>query len=96
MEPAILGLDIGGTKTAVVLGDRAGLIDFHALRHSFGTNLALAGVPVKVCMDLMRHSDVNLTMKLYAHTLVQDRARALDALPDLDRSTVDVGEERAG
>lgn len=26
MEPAILGLDIGGTKTAVVLGDRAGHI----------------------------------------------------------------------
>lgn len=34
MKPVILGLDIGGTKTAVLLGDRAGRI--HA-RHAFET-----------------------------------------------------------
>src|SRR5262249_22482825 len=60
-----------------------GKIDFHALRHAFGTALALAGTPPKVTMDLMRHSDINLTMRLYSHTVVADRAGALVALPDL-------------
>lgn len=60
------------------------VLDFHALRHTFGTLLARAGVAPKVAMDLMRHSDINLTMKLYSHTVVKDRAAALDALPDLD------------
>ncbi len=34
-------------------------------------------------MDLARHSDINLTMGYYSHTLVSDRAEALEALPDL-------------
>ncbi len=57
-------------------------MDFHALRHTFGTNLARAGVSPKLAMDLMRHSDINLTMRLYSHTLISERARALDAIPD--------------
>ena len=43
--------------------------------------LAKAGVAPKVAMDLMRHSDVNLTMGLYSHTFLQDRADALEKLP---------------
>ncbi len=62
----------------------AGRIDFHALRHSFGTGLALAGTPPKIAMDLMRHGTIGLTMDLYSHTVVADRAAALEAaLPDL-------------
>ena len=60
-----------------------GVIDFHSLRHSYGSNLARAGVSPKVAMDLMRHSDVNLTMRLYSHTVIEERARALDCLPRL-------------
>ena len=48
--------------------------------------MALAGVPPKVLMDLARHSDINLTMAHYSHTLVSDRAASLDALPDLEGS----------
>ena len=61
--------------------------DFHALRHTFITNLALGGTAPKVAMDLARHSDVNLTMQRYSHTVLEDRARALQALPDLDANT---------
>ena len=58
-------------------------LDFHALRHSFITNLARAGVTPKVAQDLARHSDINLTLSRYTHTVVEDRAEAVEALPDL-------------
>ena len=58
------------------------ILDFHALRHTFGTMLAASGVHPKTAMDLMRHSDVNLTLGLYSHTLIEDRAKAVANLPD--------------
>jgi len=58
-------------------------IDFHGFRHTYISLMARAGVPPKVLMDLARHSDINLTMAFYSHTLVADRAEALAALPDL-------------
>lgn len=57
--------------------------NFHSLRHSFGSSLARAGVSPKVAMELMRHSDVNLTLKRYSHTFLPDRADAIEKLPDL-------------
>ena len=65
----------------------AGAVVFHGLRHTFGSDLARAGAPVKVAMDLMRLGDVNLSMRLYSRTLVGDRAAALGALPDLTPRT---------
>jgi len=68
--------------------DQAGrYADFHALRHTFITNLAKAGTPPKVAMDLARHSDINLTLARYSHTVIQDRAAALHALPELGSRT---------
>ena len=43
-----------------------GLADFHSLRHTFCTNLHLAGVPQRETMELMRHTDPRLTAKTYA------------------------------
>jgi integrase len=66
--------------------DEAGeTLDFHSLRHTFGSQLAASGVHPKTAMDLMRHSDVNLTLGLYSHTLIGDRAKATATLPDFDR-----------
>jgi len=42
------------------------VVDFHSFRHTFCTNLHLAGVPLREAMELMRHSDVRLTMRIYA------------------------------
>ena len=39
--------------------------DFHSLRKTLGTELGKAGVPIRVAMELMRHSDVKLTTKIY-------------------------------
>ena len=33
------------------------VVDFHSFRHTFCTNLHLAGVPLREAMELMRHSD---------------------------------------
>ena len=58
-------------------------VDFHALRHTYITLGAKAGIAPKILMDLARHSDINLTMKVYSHTVVADRAKALEAIPDI-------------
>ena len=63
-----------------VLGRQA---DFHALRHTFGTNLSLAGVLPRVAMELMRHSDMRLTMKVYTDANLLPTGDGIDLLPSL-------------
>jgi len=66
--------------------DGAGCVaDFHALRHTFVSNLAAGGVHPKDAQTLARHSTITLTMDRYTHRGVGDVAAALDALPDLTR-----------
>ncbi len=60
-----------------------GRIDFHCLRGTFATNLALAGVSPKATQELMRHSDINLTMMTYTNLRISDVAADLNRLPSL-------------
>jgi integrase len=63
--------------------DDAGLYaDFHSLRHSFLSLIAQGGVHPKLAQRLARHSDINLTMSRYTHTLLSEEAEALDVLPE--------------
>lgn len=58
-------------------------LDFHALRHTCGAWLAIAGVNVKVIQSIMRHSTITLTLDTYGHLLPgaeQDAARQLSVL----------------
>lgn len=65
-------------------GDDAGrFADFHSLRHTTGSLLAASGVHPKVAQSIMRHSDINLTMSRYTHTLAGQEAKAVAGLPDL-------------
>ncbi len=57
--------------------------DFHALRHSYVSALALAGVNPKTAQSLARHSTITLTMDRYTHVFRPDEISALEALPDL-------------
>jgi integrase/recombinase XerD len=59
--------------------DRVG--DFHALRHSYITELERSGVSVKLAQELARHSDIRLTMNRYTHATLQDRGVALQNFP---------------
>ena len=48
--------------------DRAGVrrITFHELRHTFGTQLAAAGVPLRTIQEWMGHADAKTT-EIYRH-----------------------------
>ncbi len=59
------------------------VLDFHALRHTFGTLLAASNVHPRVAQDLLRHSTITLTMGVYTHTTLDSRMGALDKLPDI-------------
>ncbi len=61
-----------------------GRIDFHCLRRTFATNLARAGVSPKASQELMRHSDINLTMTTYTNFRLSDVAGDIERLPNLD------------
>jgi len=56
-------------------------VDFHALRHTLGTNLALAGTAPRVAMEAMRHSDIRLTTKTYTDTGLLPVSDAVTRLP---------------
>ncbi|MFW5690732.1 MAG: tyrosine-type recombinase/integrase, partial [Planctomycetota bacterium] len=47
--------------------DRGRVVDFHALRHTFISNLARAGVHPRNAQALARHSTIDLTMNVYTH-----------------------------
>ena len=64
--------------------DDAGMyFDFHSFRHEAGSLLAASGTHPKVAQSIMRHSDINLTMSLYTHTLRGQESQAVENLPDL-------------
>ena len=63
--------------------DGGRVADFHALRHTFITNLARAGVHPSDAQTLARHSTITLTMDHYTHTLRKDHKQIINALPDL-------------
>lgn len=59
-------------------------IDLHALRKSFGTMLAVAGVAPRVAMELMRHSDMKLTMGVYTDVAQLPLIESAPKLPSLE------------
>ena len=64
--------------------ERGRTIDVHALRHTFGTHLSKAGVPLRTAQAAMRHSDPRLTANVYTDPKLLDVAGALNQLPALD------------
>jgi integrase len=57
--------------------------DFHALRHTFITNMVKSGVSPKAAQSLARHSTIDLTMNVYTSLTVHDQASALASLPPI-------------
>jgi integrase len=64
--------------------DRGRTVDFHALRHSFGTLLSSCGVAPRTAQQAMRHSTIDLTMNTYTDPRLLDVA--IDSLPLLPLS----------
>lgn len=82
-----------GKEVVVKTDDRGRTIDIHALRHTFGTHLSKAGVPLRTAQAAMRHSDPSLTANVYTDPKLLDVAGAVASLPDLPLAVV--GEEVA-
>jgi hypothetical protein len=61
--------------------DRGRVVDFHALRHTFISNLARAGVHPRNAQALARHSTIDLTMNVYTHVDLADLASDVESLP---------------
>lgn len=61
--------------------------DFHALRHTYITNLHRAGVDPKIAQVLARHSSINLTMDCYTHVRSTDVNSAVEKLPNIVASS---------
>ncbi len=71
----MLRIDLKAAKVPETTKD--GALDFHALRVTFITSLARAGVHPKTAQQLARHSDINLTMKVYTQLSLQETASVL-------------------
>lgn len=55
--------------------------DLHAMRHTYGTLLSKSGVSPREAMELMRHTDLRLTMKVYTDPRIFDLSSAVERLP---------------
>ncbi len=53
---------------------------FHALRHTFGTNLSRAGVPIEDTSKLMGHADVSTTSKYYIGVSAKRKLEAVEKI----------------
>ena len=71
-------LEAAGVHYVVDTGHGPEFADFHALRHSFVSHLAAAGVGAKGLQDLARHSDPRLTIGRYSHTSEARKAEAVN------------------
>jgi integrase len=61
--------------------ERGRRIDVHAMRTTFNTHLAVAGVAPRTAMEVMRVSSLDLVLKTYADEKQFDVRRAVNSLP---------------
>ena len=61
-------------------GDPLPRITPHMCRHTYCTNMAKAGIPVKVLQYLMGHSEINVTMNVYTHVDLAEAKAAVSKL----------------
>lgn len=59
-----------------------GGVTFHTLRHTFGSWLAIKGVPIKTIQELMGHENITMTMS-YAHLAESVKVDAVNILNGL-------------
>ena len=62
--------------------DRGHKTDFHALRTTFCTMMHGAGVLPRMAQELMRHSDIKLTMRNYTDTRLLPLNNSIQSLPN--------------
>ncbi len=82
--PSIRRFKADLTAAGIAYKDESGRqADFHSLRVTFGTILAKSGVNVRTAMEMMRHTDIRLTTRVYTDPTLLDTAAAAEGLPRL-------------
>lgn len=71
-------LEVAGIERVNALGKE---LDIHALRYTYGTMLANAGVSVATAQKLMRHSKPELTIGIYTDADCLNTVGAVESLP---------------
>jgi integrase len=56
---------------------------FHDLRHSCASLLAAQGIPARVAMEILGHSDIRLTQNIYTHIFDEAKQHAADVMDRL-------------
>jgi integrase len=64
--------------------DQNRLASFHALRKTFGTYLALANVPLREMMEMMRVTEARLVTSIYTDASLFNKSAAASRLPSLN------------
>lgn len=70
------------------------VVDFHALRKTFITALAMSGVHPRVAQALARHSSIELTLKAYTDLRLFDLRGAVEGLPSAAAPTPEASGKR--
>lgn len=55
-------------------------VNYHALRHTFATRAVEKGVDIKTLSELLGHSSVSITLQLYVHPSMKDKAKSVEKI----------------
>ncbi|MPL94259.1 Tyrosine recombinase XerC [bioreactor metagenome] len=71
---------------------RAGVRDrkFHTIRHTFATRALELGVDIKTLSELLGHSNVSITLNVYAHSLMEHKKAAIHKFDELHTTHMNV------
>lgn len=58
-------------------------INIHAFRHSYASNLLSIGVPITVVSEVLGHSNIGVTQKVYIHVIRRDKEIMFTKLNEL-------------
>jgi integrase len=75
--------------------ERGRVLDVHAFRMTFCTNMAAAGIPLQTAQVAMRHSDPKLKANIYTDIDLLDVRGAMNSLPELSMDEIEKQDELA-
>jgi integrase len=75
----------GGTDPYFLMpvNEEGKVLDMHALRHTTGAWLTIAGVSPKIVQEVMRHGNIKITFDTYGHLMPDDTKLANKHLAEM-------------
>lgn len=63
---------------------------FHAIRHTFATRALELGIDIKTLSEILGHSNVSITLNIYAHSLMDQKKIAMEKFNELHSARMDI------